>query len=376
MRIIRMYWQGKHPLMKGKILKRIGLLLGGLLIMSVLITACNSKSEVILEGKKCFIDLHLHLDGSISEESAKELAEMQNIDIPKGDELKSLLSVSEDCKDLNEYLEKFAFPCSLLQTKEAISESVCNLMEELKAEGVIYAEIRFAPQKHKEQGLTQEEVVQAAIEGLKRGKLEGGLILCCMREEGNLEENLETVSLASKYLGKGVVAVDLAGAEALYPTKDFEKEFALAKELGVPYTIHAGEADGPESVKKALEFGAKRIGHGVRSTEDDELMETLAKDNIILECCPTSNIQTCVYDSIEEYPIRTFLERGVKFTINTDNLSVSATSLREEWNKVMEAFDLTEDEVKSILLNSVEAAFANEEIKEELRQKIEEEFRL
>ena len=323
----------------------------------------------------CLIDLHLHLDGSVSEKSAKKLAEMQNIVIPEGDELKSLLSVNEACKDLNEYMEKFAFPCSLLQTKEAVSEAVFNLMEELKEEGLIYAEIRFAPQKHREQGLTQEEVIRAAIEGLNRSDLAGGLILCCMREEGNLEENLETVTLASRYLGKGVVAVDLAGAEALYPTENFEKEFALAKELGVPYTIHAGEADGPESVKKALEFGAKRIGHGVRSVEESALLEKLAAEGVILECCPTSNIQTCIFDSIKDFPVREFLDAGVKFTINTDNISVSATSLQKEWEMVIETFDLTEDDVKGILLNSVDAAYADEEVKTELRRQIEERYK-
>lgn len=322
----------------------------------------------------CLIDLHLHLDGSISVDSAKELAKIQDITIPDDEELVGLLSVSEDCKNLNEYLEKFDFPCSLLQTKKAISQAVYNLMEEMKEEGLIYAEIRFAPQKHTDKGLAQEEVIQAAIDGLKRSSLKAGLILCCMRGDDNNEENLETVSLASKYLGNGVVAVDLAGAEALYPTADFENVFTLAKNLGVPYTIHAGEADGPESVWTALKFGAARIGHGVRSTEDIELIETLAKNNIILECCPTSNIQTCVFDSIEEYPIRSFLDAGVKFTINTDNISVSATSLRNEWEQVISTFELTDDEVKLILLNSVEAAFAEDEVKEELRSTIEAEF--
>jgi len=369
-----MYWQGKHPLMKGKILKRIGLLLGGLLIMSVLITACNSKSEVILEGKKCFIDLHLHLDGSISEESAKELAEMQNIDIPKGDELKSLLSVSEDCKDLNEYLEKFAFPCSLLQTKEAISESVCNLMEELKAEGVIYAEIRFAPQKHKEQGLTQEEVVIAAIDGLSRGKLSASLILCCMRGASNREQNIETVRLVSKYLGKGVCAVDLAGAEALFPNENFIDVIEYAKSLSLPMTLHAGEALGSESVSSAIELGADRIGHGVRSIENPELLQILSQKKIALELCPTSNMNTRVFETMSEYPIRAFLEAGILITINTDNTSVSATSLANEYQKITDTFSLTESELQTLALNSAYATFLCGVEKEKLVERIKSRF--
>ena len=322
----------------------------------------------------CLIDLHVHLDGSVSVESARKLAKMQDITIPKGEALIELLSVSKDCKDLNEYLEKFAFPGSLLQTKEAISVAVYNLMEELKEEGLIYAEIRFAPQKHKERGLTQEEVIRAAIDGLNCSDFKAGLILCCMRGEGNRKENLETVSLASRYLGQGVVAVDLAGAEALYPTEDFEEIFAFAKALGVPYTIHAGEAAGADSVRRAVEFGAVRIGHGVRSTEDLSLMKFLAKEGIVLECCPTSNLQTCVYGSIEEYPVRTFLDAGVRFTINTDNTTVSATSLHNEWDMIISTFDLKDNEIKGILLNSVDAAFADGKTKEELRNVIEAEL--
>ena len=191
-----------------------------------------------------------------------------------------------------------------------------------------------------------------------------------MRGADTEEQNLETVCLAKQYLGQGVVAIDLAGAEALFPTKDFEAVFTMAKELGIPYTIHAGEAAGPQSIRTALDFGAARIGHGVRVTEDAELMERIVNEGIPLECCPTSNLQTQVYKDISEYPIRTFLEAGVKFTINTDNTAVSATSLREEWEKVITAFSLTEKEVKQILLYSVDAAFADEALKEQMRSKI------
>lgn len=321
--------------------------------------------------ENCLIDLHLHLDGSLSIASARQLAALQNIDIPKREEeLRALLSVEDDCPDLNVYLEKFAFPCMLLQTKEAISLAVKNLLNELYEQGLMYAEIRFAPQKHTDKGLSQSEVIKAALGGMKCAPIPAGLILCCMRGEGIEAQNLETVSLAKQYLGQGVVAIDLAGAEALFPTEDFAAVFAMAKELGVPYTIHAGEAAGPQSIRTALDFGAARIGHGVRVTEDAELLERVVKEGIPLECCPTSNLQTQVYKEISEYPIRTFLEAGVKFTINTDNTAVSATSLKEEWEKVITAFSLTAEEVKQILLYSVEAAFAEEALKEQMRNKV------
>jgi adenosine deaminase len=319
------------------------------------------------------IDLHLHLDGSLSVKSVKELAALQNIEIPeKEEELLKLLRINDDCKDLTEYLEKFAFPGMLLQTKEAVALSVYNLQEELKEQGLIHAEIRFAPQLHTHKGLSQREVIEAAIEGLNRSDFSAGLILCCMRGNDNHEENLETVKLAKDYLGKGVVCVDIAGAEALFPTENFGDLFALAKELEIPYTIHAGEADGPKSVYKALEFGTKRLGHGVRSLEDPELVEKIAAEGITLELCPTSNIHTCMFPSIEEYPLRKLMEAGVKVTINTDNMTVSNINLAKEFGKLIAAFDLTDEEIKGFARNSVNACFADEETKKVLLKKIDE----
>ena len=318
------------------------------------------------------IDLHLHLDGSLSVKSVKELAAMQNIEIPENEEeLLRQLRVNDDCKDLTEYLEKFAFPGKLLQTKEAIALSVYNLQEELKEQGLIHAEIRFAPQLHTHNGLSQTEVVEAAIEGLDRSDFSAGLILCCMRGTDNHEENIETVKVAKEFLGKGVVSVDIAGAEALFPTENFGDLFELAKELEIPYTIHAGEADGPKSVWKALEYGTKRLGHGVRSLEDPALIEKIVSEGITLEVCPTSNLHTCMFPSMEEYPLRKLMEAGVKVTINTDNMTVSNINLAKEFGKLIAAFDLTDEEIKGFARNSVAACFADEETKKELLEKIE-----
>ncbi|MBQ4546042.1 MAG: adenosine deaminase [Oscillospiraceae bacterium] len=318
------------------------------------------------------IDLHLHLDGSLSVKSVKELAALQNIEIPeKEEELLKLLRVNDDCKDLTEYLEKFAFPGKLLQTKEGLALSVYNLQEELKEQGLIHAEIRFAPQLHTLEGLSQREVIEAAIDGLDRSDFSAELILCCMRGNDNHEANLETVKLAKDYLGKGVCAVDIAGAEALFPTENFGDLFALARELEIPYTIHAGEADGPKSVRKALEYGTKRLGHGVRSLEDPALIEKIVAEGITLELCPTSNLHTCMFPCIEEYPLRKLMEAGVRITINTDNMTVSNVTLGSEFRKLIAAFALTDEEIKDIARNSVRASFASEETKKILLEKIE-----
>lgn len=317
------------------------------------------------------IDLHLHLDGSLSLASVRDLAQLQNIAVEPDDEkLLNMLQVGPDCRDLNEYLEKFAFPCSLLQKSEAITRSVENLRRELKEQGLLYAEIRFAPQLHTLQGLTQHQVVEAAVKGLKADGVRANLILCCMRGDGNREENLETVRLTAEFLGKGVCAADLAGAEALFATGMFEDVFALARELGIPYTIHAGEAAGPESVYKALEFGAVRLGHGVRSVEDPALLEHLAREGVTLELCPTSNLNTSIFPCIEAYPLIPLMEAGVRVTLNTDNTTVSGVSLRSEWEKVIAAFHLTPEQIRSLQKNAAEAIFADAATKKWLLEKV------
>ena len=316
------------------------------------------------------IDLHLHLDGSLSLESVRELAAMQNLEVDRNDRaLLNRLQVSPGCRDLNEYLEKFDYPCSLLQTSEALTLAVANLRRELAQQGLLYAEIRFAPQFHLNKGLTQDQVVAAACAGLEGEGVKANLILCCMRMPNNHETNLETVQVAAKYLGRGVCALDLAGAEALFPTCDFEEEFALAKKLGVPYTIHAGEADGPGSIRKALEFGASRIGHGVRCIEDEALMAELAEKGIPLELCPTSNIQTCIFGKIGDYPIARLLDAGICATLNTDNMMVSGVSLSSEMDRMAEL--LTVDQLRQVVANSVEAVFADEETKTWLRREVQ-----
>ena len=321
--------------------------------------------------KYALMDLHLHLDGSQPLSSVKELASMQGIDIPCDEELLKLIRVSPDCRDLTEYLEKFAFPLSLMQTKEAVSASVYNLCKELEAQGLIYCEIRFAPQLHCDKELTQAQVIEAAIEGAKKAPIPCSLILCCMRGNDNRDKNLETVKLAKEYLGDVVKAIDLAGAEALFPTEDFRELFDLAKELQLPYTIHAGEAAGSESICAALSMGTKRLGHGVNSYKDEALMERLAAEDILLELCPTSNLHTCIFSDMTQYPIKTFLEKGVKFSINTDNMAVSSTNLSKEWELVAKTFELSDAQMKEIALNTAKATFADATLKEKLISHIE-----
>lgn len=310
------------------------------------------------------IELHLHLDGSLRPETVWELAKEQNIKLPANtvDEVRDQMQVPEDCRTLEEYLTRFDLPLLVLQTREALERAAFELTEDLAKEGVTYAEIRFAPQLSIKGGMTQEQAVEAAIEGVKRGmeqypSIRVGLILCCMRGEDNEEWNLQTVEAAKKYLGDVVCAVDIAGAESLYPTDRFAPVFEKVREYGLPSTIHAGEAAGPESMKTALAFGAKRIGHGVAAVEDPKLVRRLIEEQITLEVCVTSNYQTKVVPSIEAHPIRRLFNAGVRVTVNSDNRTVSNTNVRKELDILRNVFGFKEQEIEKMEEYAWEARF-------------------
>lgn len=310
------------------------------------------------------IELHLHLDGSLRPKTVWELAQDQKIELPSKsvEETKYMMEVPKDCKTLPEYLERFELPLLVLQKEEAIERVTYELVEDLANLSVEYAEIRFAPQLSIRDGLTQAQVVEAAIRGAKRGmsdypSIQVGLILCCMRGDQLLEENMETIEVAKNYLGDVVCAVDLAGAESLFPTEIFEDVFSKASSYGIPMTIHAGEADGPESMWKALSYGTKRIGHGVAAIEDPELMKKLVEDQVTLEVCVTSNYQTKVVNSVEEHPIRKLFDAGIRVTINSDNMTVSNTNIQKEKELLKTVFGFTEEEIKQMEQYAKDAAF-------------------
>lgn len=313
------------------------------------------------------IDLHLHFDGSLLPRTILELAREQQIELPaeEPDELKLFLAAPEDCGSLNEYLEKFDLPLLVLQTKEAIRKGMYTLLCSLKEQGMLYAEVRFAPQSHLRKGLTQEEVVKAAVLGMQEALagsfFQAKLILCCMRGGDNPEANKKTIQIAGSYLGRGVAAIDLAGAEALFPTADYEELFVYARSLSVPFTIHAGEADGPESIRAALSFGAARIGHGVRAREDEEVLALLRERGIPLEMCPTSNVQTKAVGSIRKHPILDYLRSGLRVTLNTDNMTVSDTTIEREYSRLARELGMTKEEHRQLRYHAVDAAFLTEE---------------
>lgn len=318
------------------------------------------------------VDLHLHLDGSLSPEAIIEVAKEENISLPTCNtkELKKYLEVPENCASLNEYLTKFEIPGLVLQTKNGLRKCTLDLLKRLSQDGLKYVEIRMAPQLSTAKGLSQEEVVDTLVETLKEGKalysIKSNLILCMMRGENNYKQNNETIDVCKKFLNKGVVAMDLAGAEALFPNEMFIELFKKINENHIPFTIHCGEASGAESVKSALALNPARIGHGVHSIEDESVMEELVKRQIPLEICPKSNLDTKTVKSFKELPIKEFFLRNIVVTINTDDMSVSNTTLKNEYRILSEELGMYDSMLRRIAANTIRSAFLSDKEKEEL----------
>ena len=320
--------------------------------------------------KYAIVDLHLHLDGSLSAEAIIDVAKKEGIKLPTydEDELNKYLMVPENCKSLNEYLERFSLPNLVLQSKQGLEICTLDLLKRLSDDGLKYVEIRMAPQLSIDNGLSQDEVVATLIETSKIAEKNGifsNLILCMMRGNNTKEKNIETIKVAKKYLGSGVVALDLAGAEGLFPNEMFEEEFKLIKELNIPLTIHAGEASGAESVKSALKYGAVRIGHGIHSIQDESVLNELRDKNVFLEVCPKSNLDTKTIKQYADLPLRQFKEHKIKITINTDDMTVSNTTLAKEYG-TLSNLGFNEKELREFASNSIEASFADKKVKDYL----------
>ena len=318
------------------------------------------------------IDLHLHLDGSLSIEDFKHLASRQGLDL--GSDFPNNIYVDENCRSLEEYLERFDLPLMLLQDSYSIEYVMKSLINRLYELGYIYSEIRFAPQLHTSKGLSQEDAVKAAINGLKEAlkdkQFNAKIILCCMRQ-AEYETNLPTILLAEKYALDGVAGVDLAGPEAFHSADYYTSLFDEAKKRNVHITIHAGEACGSDEIIKAIKLlGAERIGHGVHLELNDENVDLILKNNISFEFCPTSNLQTTSLSSYKDVPLKEFINKGIRVTINSDNMSVSDTDVIDEFIHLIDAFDLSKDDILNLLNNSIEASFTSDKEKQALKDEL------
>jgi adenosine deaminase len=321
------------------------------------------------------VELHVHLDGSMRLRTIKELAAAlpEEAAFPKRYNFKKAVTPPKRCS-LSEYLEAFKTTVAVLQTPSALERAAFELCADASKENVLYIEARFAPLLHLEQDLSPREVVQAVLRGLEKGKekfgIHTGLILSAMRDR-SLEHSMEVAQLAAQFQSKGVVAFDLAGPERQHPPQIHREAIDMAKESGVHLTLHAGEGCCPEQVRAAIDLGAERIGHGVYLHKDPATEKQVAHDRIPLEVCPTSNLQISgIMESYADHPLKRYLDLGIPITLNTDNRLMSNIDLTHEYEVVAKAFSLTDEEIHAIALHGVEAAFASEEIKVELREAV------
>ena len=312
------------------------------------------------------VELHCHLDGSLSRNFIEK-----RLDRKVSQEE---LSVSDDCRSLNEYLEKFYLPGQCLMDEEGLREAGYDVLRSMHQENVCYAEVRFAPLLSETSDMDCRKVIEAVIAGMNKGKqdfgVEYGIITCAMRHH-SAEENLRMLQITREYLGDGVCAADLAGAEALYPMSEFMDVFETVKNLGMPFTLHAGECGNVQNIIDSVEAGAGRIGHGIAMRGHRKLQSELAKQGIGIEMCPISNLQTKAVQSTAEYPLREFLDAGLKVSINTDNRTVSNTSLAKELEFVQKTYGVSDEEIRKMMQNAVKTAFARDDVKERLQKKMD-----
>lgn len=310
------------------------------------------------------IELHLHLDGSMSLSVAKKISNLPD------DVLRKKMIAPDKCNNLSEYLTKFDFTTSLMQTKKNLSLIATDLSDYLKRQNVIYAEVRFAPMFHTKNGLSYDEIITSILEGFdKNSHPKVNLILCLMRGADD-NDNWKTVEVAKKYLHKGVCAIDLAGAEDKYPLTPYLKFFEKAREEGIPFTIHAGENGEASEVEKAIMVGAKRIGHGIHAINDTSVMRALRDKNVLLEVCPTSNVQTNAIDTYANHPIKKLYDEGISVSINTDNRIVSNIELVDEYLKLSKYFAFTLDDYKKMNIEACKHAFISDKEKKELLREL------
>lgn len=298
------------------------------------------------------IELHCHLDGSLSREF---------LESSLGRKVEpSEIHVSDDCQSLQEYLEKFDLPGQCLQDEEGLELAGYDVLKSMSQENVRYAEVRFAPLLSENENLSCGQVIEAVIRGMNRGKnefgVDYGIITCAMRHH-SYEENLRMIRTAREYLGNGVCAADLAGAEAIYPMSEFMELFGQAKKLGMPFTIHAGECGNVQNILDSVEAGALRIGHGIAMRGNSEVQKMIREKGIGVEMCPISNLQTKAVESESQYPLREFLDNGIKVTINTDNRTVSNTTMTKELQFIQEHYRITDEEIRLMMRNAVDTAF-------------------
>jgi adenosine deaminase len=314
-------------------------------------------------------ELHRHLDGNIKPHTILKLAQKHQIKIAATtlEQVAEISQIHDKTADLMAFLQKLDVGISVLADLDACYEVAYENIRDAKESGLDYVELRFSPyfmaQAH---ALNMSELIAAVADGVKAGckdfAVEANLIGILSRTYGadTCMKELDALLIHRDKL----VAIDLAGDELGYPAIQFVEHFNKVRDAGLRITIHAGEADGPQSIWNAIKLlGANRIGHGVAAVQDDQLMEFMAHNNIAVESCPTSNYQTATVDDLTLHPMKTFLEKGIKVTLNTDDPAVSNIDLAHEYYVAKEVVGLSDSQLKQVQTNTFDAAFMSEQQK-------------
>jgi adenosine deaminase len=306
-------------------------------------------------------ELHQHLDGALRPNTAVELAAGIGMELTL-DEARRRMVAPAQCQDQAELLTYFDLPITLLQTAASLHRAASELVQDLAADGVRYAELRWAPRLHMAAGLSVRDVIEAVAEGVADGSRAAGpgsplvmLIVTAMRSHPP-GANVMLARTAAEF-GAPVVAFDLAGPEATYPAPPHAAAFRAAEDGGLALTAHAGEVPGPERIREALALGVRRIAHGATTADDPSLITAVRERDVTLDLCPTSNVQAGVVDSLELHPLGKLHRAGVSVSLSTDDRTVSGSTLSAEMAKVTAAQRLTPAELVAIAVNGFRRGF-------------------
>lgn len=332
------------------------------------------KETIIKELPK--VELHCHLDGSVSMKLLEQLAAEQGMDLAR----LATVAAPAECEDLMDYLQGFDVILELLQTEDSLRRAAFDVAEQAAQENVCYLELRFAPLLHQHRDLSLRQIIRAVTQGILEAEehypINVNLLICGMRQQPQAvnQELFQEVSQLRNENQTRIVGIDFAGDEQAFPPETLRETLDSVADQQLAITLHAGECGCAHNVYESIQLGATRIGHGVAIKDDPAIMDYCRDQEVLLEMCPTSNLQTKAIASIKEYPLRIFLDHGILCSINTDNRTVSSTTLTNEYMLLGAACGLTYEEMREINLAAMRKSFAGDGLKQSLVQRITERY--
>lgn len=330
------------------------------------------------------IDLHRHLEGSLRLSTMAEIASEYSLDLPGYDieDFRNLVQIMPtDRRHVTVFLSKFKTLRHFFRSPEIIDRVAYEAVADAAAENITYLELRFTPIALAREGrFTLTEVTDWVVDAVQRAQNDFGIqvrMILSMNRHESVELGEKYVEIAIHRQDRGVVAVDLSGAEDRFPGAPFAGVFKRAREAGLFVTIHAGEWAGPESVREAIDvLGAMRLGHGVNTIKDNKLMDRIRKEQIAFEVCPTSNWQSGVVKSLDQHPLKEMYRSGALTTINTDDPSISAINLTDELVVAMQHLEFSLDDIKHNVIHAAQSAFLPQDERDKLVHRLEDALEL